>query len=149
MRLSKNFVLSEMTGSRTASRRGIDNTPPPKAIAALKTLCVEVLQPLRDHLGKPITVTSGYRSPRLNRAIGGSGSSQHCKGEAADFKVPGVSHLEIARWMERKLNYDQLIYEFGENGWIHVSYRAGRLRNMELSARRVRGRVRYFPGLGT
>lgn len=147
LRLSRNFTLGEMLVSQTASRRGIDNTPPPAAVAALKDLCQNVLQPVRDHFDRPVIVTSGYRSPELNRRIGGSGTSQHTKGEAADFTVPGVSNLELARWMERNLNYDQLIYEFGESGWIHVSYREGRLRNQELSAVRRNGRTRYLPGL--
>ena len=146
-RLSPSFTLAEMIVSQTAARRDIDNSPPPAVIAALSALCVNVLQPVRDHFDRPVIVTSGYRSPELNRAIGGSSTSQHCKGEAADFTVAGVSNLEVARWMEARLNYDQLIYEFGESGWIHCSWRDGRLRNMELSAVRRGGRTRYLPGL--
>jgi len=145
MKLSPHFTLAEMTTSQTAARRGIDNTPGDHEIAALMTLCVEVLEPLRAHFDRPVIVSSGYRSPELNRAIGGSSTSQHCKGEAADFTVPGVSVLDLARWMRRNLQYDQLIYEFGR--WVHVSYRAGTLRNMELSAKRIAGRTRYLPGI--
>ena len=145
MRLSPHFTLAEMIVSQTAARRGIDNTPGDDEIAALRSLCVEVLEPVRKHFDRPVIVSSGYRSPTLNRAIGGSASSQHCKGEAADFTVPGVSVLELAQWMHRNLNYDQLIYEFGS--WVHVSYRSGRLRNQELSAKRIGGRTKYLAGI--
>jgi len=147
--LSANFTLGEMIRSQSAVRKGIRNVPGPAEIAALRLLCQKVLQPVRDHYDRPVIVTSGYRSPRLNTAIGGSRSSQHCKGEAADFTVAGVSNIEVCRWIERHLNYDQLIYEFGESGWIHVSYSAHRMRNMELSAKRIGGRTRYLAGLRT
>ena len=145
MNLSPHFTLAEMTVSQTAARRGIDNTPGDSEIAALKTLCIEVLEPVRAHFDRPVIVSSGYRSPALNRAIGGSSSSQHCKGEAADFSVPGIGVLDLAQWMHRNLQYDQLIYEFGR--WVHVSYRTGALCNMELSAKRIAGRTRYLPGI--
>lgn len=145
VRLSPHFSLAEMIVSQTAARRGIDNTPGDAEIAALRTLCIEVLEPVRKHFDRPVIVSSGYRSPTVNRAIGGSSSSQHCKGEAADFTVPGVSVLDLAQWMHRNLNYDQLIYEFGS--WVHVSYRAGRLRNQELSAKRIGGRTKYLTGI--
>ena len=147
MQLTEHFTLHEMTVSQTAARKGVRNVPGAAEIAALVLLCEQVLEPVRAQFGRPVVITSGYRSPRLNTAIGGSASSQHCRGEAADFTVPGVSNLEVARWMHRHLAYDQLIYEFGERGWIHASYRAGRLRNMELSAKRIGGRVRYLEGL--
>lgn len=155
MQLSKNFQLHEFTRSQTATRRGIKNTPTPAQIESLRKLCVHVLQPVRDHYGQPIRISSGFRSPRLNRAIGGSSTSQHSKGEAADFEVPGVSNLAVCRWMEANLNYDQLILEFytpgvPNSGWVHVSY-GPRMRNQELTARRVRkwGRLRteYVSGL--
>ena len=143
MKLSKHFTLAEMTVSQTASRRGIRNRPGPQQIEALKLLCVKVLEPVREHFDRPVIVSSGYRSPKLNKAIGGSSTSQHCKGQAADFTVPGVSNYELCKWMERKLNYDQLIYEYGESGWIHVSYRVP-YRNMELTKRRG---TRYLSGI--
>lgn len=146
-KLTKNFTLEEMTRSQTASRKGLDNTAPPKVIGALKTLCEKVLQPIADHFQRPVHVSSGYRSPAVNKAAGGAKTSQHIQGEAADFTVPGVSNIELAQWIMRNLNYDQLIYEFGESGWIHVSYRDGRLRNQELSAKRVKGSTKYVPGL--
>lgn len=146
MNLTEHFTLAEMVRSQTATRRGIDNTPGPAEIAALRELCLHVLEPVRAHYGRPVIVTSGYRSPMLNKRIGGSATSQHCKGEAADFTVPGVPNLHVCRWMEAKLNYDQLIYEFGEGGWVHASWRVP-YRNMELSAKRIGNRVRYLPGL--
>lgn len=146
IKLTKHFTLSEFTRSQTASRRGIDNAPGPDEIAALKLLCAKVLEPIREHFDRPVIVTSGYRSPALNRRIGGSRTSQHCFGQAADFTVPGVSNIELCRWAQRNLNYDQLIYEFGENGWVHASYR-GAYRNMELSAQRTARRVRYVTGI--
>jgi len=150
MKLSKHFHLSEFTKSQTATRRGIRNMPGPKGIASLKALCENVLEPVREEFG-PVVISSGYRSRALNQAIGGSQTSQHSKGEAADFEVKGVSNLEVARWMEKNLNYDQLICEFYKpgqpnSGWIHVSY-SPRMRNMELTAARVRGRTKYSTGL--
>lgn len=147
--LSANFTQAEMVLSRTANRRGINNTPDAAAVAALRALAVNVLQPVRDHFGKPVVVTSGYRSPALNRAIGGSATSQHVQGEAADFTVAGVSNLVVARWIVANLPFDQLIYEFGESGWLHVSYRAGRLRKQVLRAEKRNGRTVYLAGLPT
>ena len=145
-RLTDHFTLAEMTVSQTASRKGIKNTPGAAETEALYQLCKNVLEPVRQHFGKPVIVTSGYRSPRLNRAIGGSSTSQHCKGEAADFTVAGAPNADVLDWMHRNLNYDQLIDEFNPGGWIHVSY-SPRMRNQELSARRRYGRTRYLPGL--
>ena len=143
MKLSAHFTLAEMVVSQTASRKGIDNTPGPNEIAALKQLCEKVLEPVRVHFDRPVIVTSGFRSITLNKKIGGSATSQHCEGKAADFTVPGVSNYELCKWMERNLDYDQLIYEYGESGWVHVSYEVP-FRNMELTKRRG---VRYIPGI--
>ena len=148
--LSANFTLGELIHSPTAAVRRIDNTPGPKEIAALRMLATNVLQPVRDHFDAPVIVTSGFRADALNRAIGGSRTSQHVLGEAADFTVRGHSNFAVCRWMERNLNYDQLIYEFGENGWIHCGY-SPRHRNQELTAvkRQRWGRLRtvYLPGI--
>lgn len=148
MKLSKHFTLDEFTFSQTAARNMLDNTPTDVQIASLKRLCVEVLEPVREHFDRPVRISSGYRGPDLNRAVRGSRSSQHCKGEAADFTVPGVTVLELCQWMHRNLNYDQLIYEFGR--WVHVSY-GPRMRNQELTARKIRvnGRrkTQYIPGI--
>lgn len=153
--LSEHFHLSEFTKSQTASRRGIDNAPGAWEIGNLRKLCQNVLEPVRAHFGRPVVISSGYRSPALNRAIGGSVKSQHCKGQAADFEIPGVSNVEVARWIHRNLNYDQLILEFytpgqPNSGWVHVSWTAP-YRNQELTARRVRKwgrwRTEYVQGI--
>jgi hypothetical protein len=147
MSLSEHFTLAEMTRSGTASRRGIRNVPGTAETAALALLCEKVLEPVRAHYGRPVVITSGYRSPRLNVAIGGAASSQHCSGEAADFTVPGVPNIAVCRWIEANLNYDQLIYEFGEAGWVHCSFSAHRMRNQELTARRTGHGTKYLQGL--
>lgn len=147
MQLSPHFTLAEMTVSQTASRMGLANVPPSSAVAALRRLCAELLEPIRAHFGRPVIVTSGYRSPAVNKACRGSATSQHCFGQAADFTIPGVSNIDLAQWIMRNLKYDQLIYEFGESGWIHASWREGALRSQELTARRVQSRTRYLPGL--
>ena len=147
MQLSEHFTLAELSHSQAASRRGLSNVPGPAAVAALKLLCVHLLEPVRAQFGRAVLVSSGYRAPAVNKAVGGSASSQHCLGEAADFTVAGTSNLDVCQWIMRALRYDQLIYEFGESGWIHVSWRDGRLRNQELSAKRIDGRTRYLPGL--
>lgn len=147
MPLSDNFRLSEFIRSETASRRGIRNVPGPQQIAALEQLCLNILQPVRNQFGRAVIVTSGYRSPTLNKAIGGSSSSQHTKGEAADFTVSGVSNMDVCRFIRDHRPFDQLIYEFGETGWVHVSYRVGRLRHQTLRAVKRGGRTRYLSGL--
>lgn len=144
--LSPNFTLAEMTRSSTAVRKGIDNTPEDSHLRALKALCINVLEPIRKHFGAPVLVTSGYRCARLNKAIGGSTTSQHCNGEAVDFTVKGVSDLEVAKWIQANLKYDQLILEFPPEGWVHVSY-GGAMRKQDLTAKKVSGRTKYIPGL--
>lgn len=139
MRLSDNFTLAEFTKSQTATRRGISNKPTAAHQEALRQLCVNVLEPTRAHFGRPIRITSGYRSAELNRAIGGSQTSQHSKGEAADFEIPGVDNRRVAKWIEANLTFDQLILEGASArdpnaGWIHVSYRVDRARKSVLTA---------------
>lgn len=126
MRLSQHFNLHEFTRSGVAEARGIDNTPKPEHAEALRLLCLHVLQPLREHLGRPITITSGYRSPALNEAVGGSKASQHSKGEAADIKVRGIPAEDLARTIASLgLPVDQCIWYADDNGGqVHVSYRA-------------------------
>ncbi len=119
--LTKNISLETLIRSSTAARYGIDNSPPNHKIAALRALAENVLQPVWDSLGA-LNITSGYRSPQLNRAVRGSATSQHMAGEAADFTVQGRSVREVCDWIAANLVYDQLIYEFGS--WIHVSFRA-------------------------
>tara|TARA_R110000824_G_scaffold98131_3_gene234255 strand:+ start:12990 stop:13454 length:465 start_codon:yes stop_codon:yes gene_type:complete len=127
MKLTNNFSLSEMTKSQTALRRGIDNQPNNNEIDNLRLLCEYVLQPVREHFGKPVSINSGFRSSELNRAIGGSGTSDHCKGMAADIEIAGVDNGDIAQWINDNCKFRQLILEFytpgvGDSGWVHVSY---------------------------
>ncbi len=125
MQLSRNFSLQELTKSDTAIRKGIDNEPNADQIDKLKTLCEQILQPVRDHFGR-VKVTSGYRSPELCAAIGSSINSQHAKAEAVDFEVIGEDNAEVADWVRMNCTTDQLILEYytpGEpnSGWIHAS----------------------------
>ena len=152
MKLSKNFSLSEYTKSQTASRKNIDNTPSEEHLQAAKALFENVAQKVRDHFGLTI-ITSGYRSPDLNEAIGGSSRSQHSKGEAIDLEIPGVSTADVAEWISNNLDYDQLILEgyqpgITNSGWVHVSYKAdGSNRNQDLTADFSTGKAVYSHGL--
>lgn len=150
--LSKHFKLSEMTKSSTASRRGISNNPTKAHKENMKRLCEEVLEPIREHYGVPIVITSGYRSKTLNRAVGGSTTSDHSKGMAADFEVKGHSNYDVAKWIEKNLNYKQLILEFytsgqPNSGWIHVSYSGSPHKNQELTAVKRGRKTVYLNGL--
>ena len=136
MRLSKNFVLSEITRSNTAERLGIINEPEKKHMEGLQRIVTNLIQPMRDALG-PIRVTSGYRNPELNRAIGGSRTSQHCKGEALDlqfWKNGQMCNKEIYDWiLDSGLEFDQMINEF-DFAWIHISLRKDKNRKDVLEA---------------
>ncbi len=137
MQLSKHFTLEEFEKSQTATRKGIKNKAGSGEIKNLGDLCYEVLEPVRVKFDKPVTITSGYRSPELSEAIGSKSTSQHCKGEAVDMEVIGVSNLQVALWIQNNLDFDQLILEFwtGEanSGWIHVSYKDGSNRKQVLT----------------
>ena len=152
MKLTPNFSLQELTKSDTAIRKGIDNEPNADQIDKLKRLCEKVLQPVRDHFGR-VKVTSGYRSPELCVAIGSSLNSQHAKAEAVDFECVGVDNAEVADWVHKNLETDQLILEFytpGEpnSGWIHCSYTEGTPRASFLHAFRSEGKTKYKPIIG-
>ena len=127
MRLSQNFTLAEMIKSQTAERKGINNNPNEDNIENLQRLCEHILQPVRDHYGKVVSVSSGFRSPELCVAIGSSNTSQHASGQAADFEIYGVSNKELADYIADNLDFDQLILEYYSPddpaaGWIHCSY---------------------------
>jgi hypothetical protein len=152
MNLTANFSLHELTKSETALRMGFDNTPGEAETEALRLLAEKVLQPVRDHYGKGVKVNSGYRSPESNAAVGGSKTSDHCKGMAADIEIPGVPNAELAQWIMDNLEYTQLILEFytpgiPDSGWVHVSYDPSNLKNQELTATKVAGKTQYLPGL--
>ena len=149
MRLSANFTLAELTKSQTAERCGIDNSPDKEHVDNLQKLCDEILQPIRDYFKKPVVISSGYRSPELSKKIGSSSRSQHCRGEAADLEIPGVSNKELADFINENLNFDQVILEFHNpdeinSGWVHVSYVGDKNRSEYLLAERDDyGKVRY------
>ena len=127
MKLSGHFSLAELTKSQTATRKGIDNKPTIDHIENLTELCTQVLEPTRRNFGKPMVISSGYRSEELCEAIGSSKNSQHAKGEAADFEMFGVDNKELAKYIKNNLVFDQLILEFynpddPSSGWVHCSY---------------------------
>jgi hypothetical protein len=125
MQLSKHFGLEELTRSDTARREGIPNAPAEAQVANLKTLCEQVLDPLRDAVGMAVKVNSGYRSVELNRRIRGAANSQHVQGMAADIQAPGMRVLDLfKRVIELRLPFDQIIYEAQNERtkWVHVSH---------------------------
>lgn len=142
MQLSANFYLSEFTKSKTADYYKIDNSPSELVISNLKLLCDRVLQPTRNHFKRSIKISSGYRCLQLNELCNGSSNSQHVFGQAADFSIPGISLLDICKWIDSNLLYDQLIYE--HRSWIHVSFSSRRNRH-ELLTCHFAGK--YLPGL--
>ena len=152
MKLSSNFSLNELTKSQTAERKGIDNTPSTEHQENLKKLCENVLQPVRDHFEQVVSVSSGYRSPELCAAIGSKITSQHARGEAADFEIFGVSNKELADLVQYNTNYDQLILEYWKesdpnSGWVHCSYSESNNRRQYLRAYKENGKTKYEPVL--
>jgi len=152
MKLTENFSLAELIKSQVAERKGIPNNPSSDQITNLKKLAESVLQPLRNHYESPVIITSGYRSAELCIHIGSSIESQHCKGQAADLEIIGVSNYDVFKWIKHNLDFDQLILEFwkGEDepnsGWIHVSYVGKKNRKESLRAfRDEEGKVKYRP----
>ena len=129
--ITKNFTLAELIYSATAVKKGIDNKPTEEHYKNMVSLCKNVLQPLREKLGKPINVNSCYRCPKLNAAVGGAKTSQHCNGQAADIEINGMSNYDLACYIRDNFEFDQLILEFCDNlkndinsGWVHVSYKS-------------------------
>lgn len=121
--LSEHFSYAELTASQTAARRGLSNAPTARALVNLRLLCGQILEPARAALG-PLHVTSGYRSKEVNRLVGGSPTSAHCIGHAADVIPLRASKMEFARWVAANCRFDQIILEFGtdeEPAWVHVS----------------------------
>jgi zinc D-Ala-D-Ala carboxypeptidase len=144
MKLSRHSSLEEMVFSQTAVRKGINNDPTDEIIKNLTWLCENVLEPLRQAAGAPIRISSGYRSPVLNRRIGGVVTSQHCIGQAADLTIQGLSiqqTVDLVRSLN--LHVDQVIDEF--SSWVHISHTAEENRNQYLKARKVNGKTQYSP----
>ena len=150
MNLSKSFTLNELTKSQEALRLGIANIPNEEQILNLKILCEKILQPIRDFYGMPVSVSPGFRSPELCKAIGSSSTSQHTRGEAADFEIFSIANKDLAEFIIANLDYDQCILEFwNENepnsGWVHCSYSSKYNRRQYLKAQKVNGKIVYLP----
>ncbi|WP_208280577.1 D-Ala-D-Ala carboxypeptidase family metallohydrolase [Massilia oculi] len=144
MHLTPHFTLQELTASQTAARRGIDNRPNIQETRNLTRLA-ETLEQVRALVGRPVIVSSGYRSPALNKAIGGSTTSAHMRGLAADFACNGLTPVELARRIaESDIVFDQLIYE---GTWVHLGLSAAQPRREVLTAHFKGGRTAYTKGL--
>ena len=146
--VSLNFSLREFIYSDTAIRLQIDNTPTDEVLVNLQNVCQFILEPVRNYFNKPITITSGYRSPELCKAIGSSATSQHTKGEAVDFEILGIANKEVSDWIVNHLDYDQCILEFWtpsepNSGWVHCSWKAIGNRKMYLRAFKSNQRIVY------
>jgi hypothetical protein len=151
MQLSKHLSLAEVMRSDMAKRKGINNMPSKEHIENFKLLAEKVFEPIREHFGVPIHISSGYRSKALNTAIKGSLSSQHCSGEAIDIDMDGTSitNAQVFKFIKDNLNFDQMIWEFGTDknpDWVHVSYEStGKQRKQILKAVKVGGKTSYVP----
>ena len=150
IRISKNFSLSEMVKSATAVRLGVDNSPSSIHLVNLTHLAIHILQPVRDQFGV-ITINSGYRSPALNAKVGGSKTSQHCNGQAADFESFSTPNPDLALWITKNLDFDQIILEFYDgvdpnSGWVHCSYNLMGNRKKILTALKTKSGVVYRNG---
>jgi hypothetical protein len=151
MKLSNNLSLSEVIKSNTATRKGIDNSPTKEHLQNLEAVAENIFQPIREHFSIPIGISSGYRSEALNLVIGGSRTSQHCKGEALDLDADifgKITNAQIFNFIKDNLDFDQMIWEFGtekEPNWIHVSFTTKRPnRKQILKAKKVCGRTKYL-----
>ena len=153
MQLSKHLSLAEVTRSETAKRRGISNQPTAEHLENFKLLAEKVFEPIRLHFGVPIHISSGYRSAALNKAVGGSKTSQHCSGEAIDIDMDGsangITNKMIFDFIKDNLQFDQIIWEFGTDSnpdWVHVSYESsGKQRKQVLKAVKKGGVTSYIP----
>jgi len=151
MNLTENVSIKELTKSESATRFGISNEPTEEALSNLQKLATHILQPVRDHFGKPLIITSGYRSPELCLKIGSTTTSQHTKGQASDFEIGGIANKDLSDWIHQNLDYDQLILEFWKpeepnSGWVHCSYKGqGLNRKQYLRAFTENGKTKYEP----
>lgn len=151
MEISKHLSLAEVSRSETAKRKGINNTPSGEHLENFKKLAENVFEPIREHFGAPIHISSGYRSKELNSAIGGSATSQHCSGEAIDIDMDGsasgITNAQVFNFIKDNINFDQLIWEFGSDSnpdWVHVSYEStGKQRKQILKAVKSNGKTVY------
>ena len=148
--ISKHISYKEGVYSTTATRLGINNTPNDEQLSNMELVAEEVFEPLRVYIGGPIKINSFFRCPELNKAIGGSGNSQHCRGQAIDIDdtFGKATNAEMYHWIKENLEFDQMIWEFGDDDnpdWVHVSYvSAEDNRNRCLKAYRENGKTRYM-----
>ena len=150
MLLSDNFTLDELTKSQEAIRLSIPNEPSDEHVTNLILLCKNILQPIRNHFKIPVSISSGYRSAALCEAIGSSSTSQHTRGEAADFEIFGVANKTLAEFIVANLDFDQCILEFWNinepnSGWVHCSFSKKYNRKQYLKAEKVDGKIVYSP----
>lgn len=141
--------MKEALRSNTAQRLGIDNMPDNDTLVTMQITAQHIFEPLRNHFNEPIYISSFYRSPELNKAIGGSAKSQHCKGEAIDIDdvYSKASNADFFNYIKDKLEFDQLIWEFGDDenpAWVHVSYSLGKNRMRILKAIKENGKTKYI-----
>lgn len=147
--ISEHISLKEATKSNTAQRLGINNFPDNDTLVTMQITAEHVFEPLRNHFNEPICITSFYRCEELNKAIGGSSRSQHCKGEAIDIDdvYSKATNADFFNYIKNKLEYDQLIWEFGDDenpAWVHVSYSLGKNRMRILRAIKENGKTKYI-----
>jgi zinc D-Ala-D-Ala carboxypeptidase len=146
MKLTEHFTLEEMQRSETAARLGLINRIPESLMLNVRRVAL-ALETIRAHYDKPIHVTSCYRSPEVNAAVGGSKTSSHCNGEAVDFTVEGQVNVDVCMTIPFILaDFDQIIYEFGPSGWVHLGMGAA-MRKQLLTAVKQAGKTIYFQGI--
>jgi len=147
--ISEHISYKEGVYSITATRKGIDNTPGDDQLHFMEIIAEKVFEPLREWVGGPIKINSFYRCPELNKAIGGSATSQHCKGQAIDIDdtLGRATNAEMFHWIKENLDFDQMIWEFGDDdnpAWVHISYVSeNKNRNRCLRAHRDNGKTAY------
>ena len=152
MKLTEHFTLAEMTVSPTAKRLGLSNQPTAEHIENMRYCCEKILEPVRAHFGKPVKINSSYRSPLVNKAVGGSKTSQHVNGQAIDFEIMGVDNKAVADWIGDNLEFDQVILEFytagdKNSGWVHASIKKGGGNRMQrlIAKKSKAGGTQYIP----
>ena len=146
--ISKNISYKAATKSDTAARRGIKNDPNEQELLNMKLLAENVFEPLRLHVNGPIIINSFFRSAELNKAIGGSSTSQHCKGEAMDIDdtLGNMSNADMFKYIKENLDFDQMIWEYGDDknpDWVHVSYKENGNRKQILRCSKINGKTVY------
>jgi hypothetical protein len=144
--MTEHFTQKELEYSATGIRLGLSNKCPDDLLPNMQHVA-ERLELVRAHFGKPVRVLSCYRSPAVNTAVGGSATSAHRFAHAADFVVSGVSVLEVCKWCAENIpDYDQIIYEFGEDGWCHIGFTRKTPRKQLLTAKKAGGKTKYTGG---